>query len=64
MVRFSTNFSNRDIFTENKHEYGAALKNNGYLTKLVYTSSEEDVDYVLGKFYGLRHHRIWLLLIK
>ena len=40
IVRLSINSSNCDIYTENKHEYEAALKNGGHKTKLVYKSRE------------------------
>ena len=44
MVRLSTNSSNSDIFTQNKHEYEAALKTSGHKTKLVYKSRGEIVN--------------------
>ena len=41
MVRLSTNSSNIDIFSQNKHKYEMALKNRGYKAKLVYKSRDE-----------------------
>ena len=44
MFRFSTNFSNIDIFTQNKCDYEMALKNSCSKTKLVYETMDETVD--------------------
>ena len=52
------NSSNIDNFTQNKYNYEMALKNNGYMAKLVYKSRDETADLcnggiiVQGKFYG------------
>ena len=40
----STNSSNIDIFSQNKLEYKAALKNSGYKAKLVLKSRDEAED--------------------
>ena len=44
MVRLSTNSFDIDIFTQNKHEYEAALKSSGNQAKLVNKSRDEAAD--------------------
>ena len=49
MTRLSTNFSNIDIFIQNKPNYETALKNSGYKTNLVYKTINECVDKQNGR---------------
>ena len=44
MTRLSTNSTNIDIFTQNKHDYEIALKNSGYKTIIVYKTMNECSD--------------------
>ena len=44
MFKLSTNSSNIDIFTQNKHDYEMSLKNSTYKAKLVYKTTDETLD--------------------
>ena len=69
MLRLSTNSSDINIFTQSKHDYKQALKIVLIKSNLFLESQIKHPMYVIGgrisqgKFYGLRRHIIWLLLI-
>ena len=44
MFRLSTNSSNINIFTQNKHKFKAVLKSSGYTAKIFYKPWDETVD--------------------